>query len=76
MDQVIGSALGELCINENGRTGRKRRNKRDENEPYKSKNLVAERNRRQKLHDKLREEFFWNGMMEDCMAFCKACVSC
>ena len=52
----VGSAMDELCIGENGRIGRKRVNNKDSSgEPYKSKNLFAERNRREKLHNKLME---------------------
>lgn len=49
MDQLIGSAMDELCISEQGRIRNKRRS--NMNEPC--KNLEAERRRRQKLHDRL-----------------------
>ncbi|GMN49732.1 hypothetical protein TIFTF001_018909 [Ficus carica] len=49
MDQLIGSAMDELCISEQGRI----RNKRRSNMNGPCKNLEAERRRRQKLHDRL-----------------------
>ncbi|PON35833.1 Basic helix-loop-helix transcription factor [Parasponia andersonii] len=54
MDQFItSSGLEELCIREKGRTGRKRLEKDRNGSSFKSKNLHAERRRREKLNDKL-----------------------
>ncbi|PON50142.1 Basic helix-loop-helix transcription factor [Trema orientale] len=54
MDQFItSSGLEELCIREKGRTGRKRPEKDQNGSSFKSKNLHAERRRREKLNDRL-----------------------
>ncbi|GAV89483.1 HLH domain-containing protein, partial [Cephalotus follicularis] len=55
--ELLGTALDGLCKIEQGsvreRTGRERHNINDDNSNYKSKNLHAERRRRQKLKDRL-----------------------
>ena len=54
MDQfVINSGLDELCISKNGRIGRKKPENDQTESNFKSKNLYAERRRREKLNDRL-----------------------
>ncbi|XP_060971009.1 transcription factor DYT1 isoform X2 [Cannabis sativa] len=54
MDQfILSSGLDEMCIGENGRISRKKPENEQTESNFKSKNLHAERRRREKLNDKL-----------------------